>query len=634
MSSTKIETSASGSQAELRNRLQKGGVKNITNSSNPAKNRSAEEILIEKLDAFLSSIEQRLERFDQYFKISGDVLIEDKEPEGETAATSSRSRRSSSASLSSLKSFSMYNLNKVYEQLSTVKDQVLKTSVLNLEYLYKALDDKYTDLFNPDGENEPVSTYMESLSNNREILTNKIITNLNFFEQKLSHIDALIKSKTPQATPNYDEDAKFNRYRFFNFNRALKAAQNGYLHYYQLPLSWRENRYIIHGYRFNLSHREMWKSMFHFNHNESANIWTHVAGALTMCYLGLVHFPNTEVYAKNSRMGNAMMFIFIAAALECLISSVLWHTYSCFAQIKIRNRFACVDYTGITVLITCSVIAAEYCSLYNYAKLLYSFMAVSICAGLAGFSFNWSPYFDRPDCRPIRIGFFISLAFLGGVTFLCKWHYEGLATAFYFYFPLVYKSFVWYWAGVVFYGGLIPERWRYDIIINEDDTCGHDHSASDVLFGNIEHSGEEELKEVKESMASHCAVHNRHSQGCHDHDHVTGADPYTMDQVSAVKSDAGPGASGGDDQHRAPCTCAQATLDDDTMQQNDILKKHFPEAPMRTPYHRDFFSLWWVDYILQSHNIWHVFVVLGVVGHYFSLLGMYEAIHTQQQQLA
>ncbi|GEQ71906.1 hypothetical protein JCM33374_g5592 [Metschnikowia sp. JCM 33374] len=672
MSSTKIQT-VSATHSELRSRAQNtSDPKTTANTSLPSGGmRSAEEILIEKLDAFLSSIEHRLDRFDQYFKLSGDGILEDEgTPELQPSTDNSpQARRSSSASLSSLKSFSMYNLNKVYEQLSMVKDQVLKTSVLNLEYLYKTLDDKYNYLFNQDGDEHPESTqpsYMESLTSNREILTNKIITNLTYFEQKLSHIDALIKSKTPQATANYDEDAKFNRYRFFNFNRALKAAQKGYLHYYQLPLSWRENRYIIHGYRFNLSHREMWKSMFHFNHNESANIWTHVLGALTICYLGLVHFPSTDVYANNSRMGNTMMFIFILAALECLVSSVLWHTYSCFAQLKIRNRFACVDYTGITVLITCSVIAVEYCSLYNYTKLFYSFMAVSIASGLAGFLFNWSPYFDRPDCRPFRIGFFVSLAFLGATTFLCKWYYEGIVTAFYFYSPLVYKSFIWYWAGVVFYGGLIPERWRYDIIINEDDICGHEHNASDVLTGNIEHSGEEELQEVQASMASACSKHGHpHQDGEAEHpaspqspasDSVTGTpegkDPYTgstreicepqLCTGGVTSHDAASSAAIGEVKHceeirqsdksgkGVTCTCVPAALDDETMQKNDILRRHFPESPIQTPYHKDFLSLWWVDYILHSHNIWHVFVVLGVVGHYFCLLGMYGEIHLLQ----
>lgn len=610
MSVTRIQNTL-GAETELRNRSHKNGDgksgTNVTTDSSGT--RSTEEVLIEKLDAFLSSIEHRLVRFDQYFKLAGDSLLEEEstkpyiEKSGEPSGSGTRLRRSSSASILTIKHFSMDNLNKVYEQLSSVKDQVLQTLVLNLEYLYKTLDDKYNELFNADGESTPEPSYLNTLSTNRDILADKIITNLAYFEQKLAHIDALVQSKTPQATANYDADERFARYRFYNFNRALNAARDRYLHYYQLPLSWRENRYIIHGYRFNLSHREMWRSMVHFNHNESANIWTHIVGAGVICYLAAVHFPGTEVYASNSRTGNAVMYLFLAAALECLVSSVLWHTYSCFAHFKIRNRFACVDYTGITVLITCSVIAAEYCALYNYPKLLYAFMAVLVASGLGGFLFNWLPYFDRPDCRPLRIVFFVSLAFLGASTFLCKWYYDGLAPAFYFYFPLVYKSFVWYWLGVVFYGGLIPERWRYDIVINEDDTCSHDHSVVEVISGNIEHSGEEELRDVQATIAApgSAAVH---------------------------KTPTTPAAS--ETTHTTSPPRAATDIDDEIMQHNDILRKHFPDSPTRTPYHNDFLSLWWVDYIFQSHNIWHVFVVLGVVGHYFCLLGMFDNIHNHQ----
>lgn len=576
------------------------------NKDAPAeRQRSAEEILVEKLDAFLSSIERRLDRFDEYFKVVNEPI---QDPEGEGDDTPGRSRLSSSASLTSLKSFSKSNLNKVYELLSAVKDQVLKTSVLNLEYLYKALDDKYTYLFNQDVEDDFETK--EQAPTNRELLTRKIITNLNYFEQRLTDIDMLIKSKTPQATANYDEDARFNRFRFYNFNKALRAAQQGYLHYYQLPLSWRENRYIIYGYRFNLSHREMLKSMFHFNHNETGNIWTHMIGAMAIAYLGLVHFPSTEVFAANTRTGNAVMFIFIAAALECLISSVLWHTYSCFAQIKVRNRFACVDYTGITVLITCSVIIAEYCSLYHQPKLLATFIGFLCFSGMAGFLFNWSPYFDRPECRPLRIGFFVSLAFLGSTTFLCKWYYEGFFLAFYFFSPLTYKSFLWYWLGVIFYGGLIPERWRYDVIVNEDDTCHHDHSALDVIFGNIEHSGMEELQEMKNAMDHGCC--QEHAKCCRGAV-ATGRTPGQPNEAS----------------NRGQCSCASKHGEEDAEKalEEEIVRKHFPAAPQKTPYYNDLLSLWWVDYFFQSHNIWHIFVVFGVVGHYFCMVGMFEKIH-------
>ena len=95
------------------------------------------------------------------------------------------------------------------------------------------------------------------------------------------------------------------------------------------------------------------------------------------------------------------------------MNSSLWHTFSCFAHYPTRQTFACVDYTGITVLITCSIISVEYCSLYNYPKLLMGYVGFSTLCGLAGFVFNWSSYFDKPECRSIRIGFSLDYHFLG-----------------------------------------------------------------------------------------------------------------------------------------------------------------------------------------------------------------------------
>lgn len=591
-------------ETEIRNRFH--------NHQEPV-SKLAEELLVEQLDFFLSSIEHRLHSFETYFQLTSSNVDENEHEILHKVSSRPQSRRSSVVSMSQVKDFSRTQLNMIYEQLSTVKDQMLLTSIMNLDFLYKTLDDKYNDLFNQDGgeiiTEEPLKEQIGLT--NRDLLTKKIITNLHFFEEKLLQIDAYIKSKTPLATDAYEEDAKFNRFRFFNFNKALNLAQKRYLHYYQLPLSWRENRYIINGYRFSLSHKNTFKSIFHFNHNETWNIWTHVIGGLVMLYLGLVHYPSTDAFTRSSVGDNAIMVLFIFASLKCLISSILWHTYSTFAHLTTRNRFACVDYTGITVLVTCSVISAEYCSLYNYPKLLALFMSFSIVAGLAGLAFNWSSYFDRPECRPLRIGFYVCLACLGGSTFLCKWYYEGIFEAITFYAPLTYRSFIWYWIGVIFYGGLIPERWRYDVIIHEDETCHHSHSALEVFLGNIEHSGEEELQELANMIKATDAVSRRNS-AC------------TLGTVLSHNSYQSIGVISND--NNSPRT-SQYFEENDEVKYKDILEKHFPERPKLTPYHKDFLSLWWVDYVFQSHNLWHIFVVFGVVGHYFCIVEMLESNH-------
>lgn len=542
---------------------------------------TTEELLIEKLDIFLSLIEQRIERFEQYFKVMGseESVEEEDENEKDKEAREGRSRRNSLALLSLIlliRQISVSHLNRVYEQLYKVKELVLVNSFRNAEYLYKTLDDQYSSMFGREVEDfldSEITTPGAGFPGmaRKEALQNKLIDTLHYFEEKLAYIDGYLSAKGGAV----EEDELSSALKFFNFNKALKHLDDGYLHYYQLPLAWRENKYIIEGYRFTMGHWDMVKLMFHFDHNETGNIWTHMIGFFVISYLAVVHFPQTSVYQANLITDNCIMYLFFAASAKCLISSVLWHTYSCFAHLQTRARFACVDYTGITTLITCSVVSAEYCALYHMPKLLTFFVTLSIICGLGGLTFNWLPYFDKPECRHLRIGFFVGLAAMGGMTFFFKWFYEGIYSSIYFYMPLTYKLFLWYWIGVLFYAGLIPERWRYDVIVDHEAPCRHTHTPLDVLSG-FENSGKEEIEEIEQEMEK-------------------------LEESQAES----------------------AVAENQTM---SVIQKHFPATPTKTPYLSDFLSLWWVDYIGLSHNMWHIFVVCGIVGHYFSLIGMFELI--------
>lgn len=606
----------------------------LRNRFNTTDKDSTEEILIEKLDIFLSSIESRLDQFEQYFKFNNiedldeelrndgkHKLLEVNTPDAATASAiddpikisvtnngnnaedeyeiamseeeeevedSSRlqlpkSRRSSTSSVKSFRNFA--KLDMIHQRLKFIKQSVLKSSILNLDYLYKTLDDQYNYLFNSDDLADQLDS---KLDNSKEILSEKIITTMQYFDEKLTHIDSLIQRR---IQPIETDESIFNIFKFYNFNKALKIAQHKHLHYYQLPLGWRENRYIINGYRFSLHHTTMLKSIFQFNHNESMNIWTHLIGIFIMLYYWFVDFPSTEVYKTNTFKDNAVVYFFLSCAISCLVSSSCWHTYSCFAKLNTRYNFACIDYTGITILITASIIAVEYVSLYNYPKLLNFFIPFTSICGTSGLLFSWTPYFDKPECRSIRISYFVGLAGLGAATIFLLCIYEGFIKSFKFFIPLFYKSLVWYWIGVIFYGGLIPERWRYDVVINEDEFCDHVHNTSDVISGNIEKSGREEYEEIEHDLTTQI-LRNRKPQ---------------KEQEEEQEDE--------DEEEEA-----------ENEKFKSIINKHFPEEPQKTHYEKDFFSLWWVDYVFSSHNIWHIFVVLGVMGHYYCVVDMYSKI--------
>ena len=629
---------------------------------------TVEELLIEKLDYFVSSIEARLNNFDIFFKWKEAHADDDNDNDHDLAdyndkpiktttniyhtsaeyssgnLLSSRSRSDSTASLQSLKELSIIKLNLIRDRLRLIKKSVLSKGFTNVEFLYNLLADQYDYLFNSvvdpsmvmdDDEigshekpmKESSTSSPLSSPSPREVLSNKLIDIIYYFDQKLTNIDDYLREKNAIVEGGIkdlqengaSEQPHFINLRYFNFNRALKnAARNKYVHYYELPLMWRENKYIIQGYRFSLKHSEMWKLIFAW-HNETMNIWSHLVGVGVVLYIALVQFPSTTVFEVMSKGDKLFMYLFLVAALGCLVSSSTWHTYSCFAHYPSRANFACIDYSGITLLITCSVIAIEYCALYNYPNLSLAFIIFTMACGLGGFAFNWSPYFDKPECRPLRIGFFIGLSFSGSTALLCQSWYYGPWHALWFVLPLFYKSFAWYLLGVVFYGGLIPERWRFDVIIEENNAvgagCHHHYDAIDVIEDKVGHAGEEEIDQIELELLE-LELHRLQKVK----DALAPAKASDEAELSAdnVEHDSGTDLDDNDEEEEE-----EEEEDDDFKR---LVKKHFKKEPTKTPYANKFMSLWWVDYFMASHNIWHICVLLGILGHYSCLVHMFNEI--------
>ncbi|KAI5961077.1 IZH3 [Candida margitis] len=621
---------------------------------------TVEELLIEKLDYFVSSIEARLNNFEIFFKWkeahANDESVVAERANGYSNSSSNnfyksggslspRDRSDSSSSLQSLQSLKEVSLNKlnlVRDRLRLIKKSVLSKGFTNVEFLYNLLTDQYDYLFNSvvdpdmlDGEQqhgqeeklideattETTGAATAGVSP-REVLSNKLIDMIYYFDQKLTNIDDYLREKNAivdsgfidlQNNEQQQQSPHFVNLRYFNFNRALKnAAKNKYVHYYELPLMWRENKYIIQGYRFSLKHSEMWKSVFAW-HNETMNIWSHLVGVGIVCIIGLVQFPSSDVFPLMNKWDKLAMYGFLLSALGCLVSSSTWHTYSCFAHYPSRANFACIDYSGITLLITCSVTAIEYCALYNHPTLSLAFMIFTMMCGIGGFAFNWSPYFDKPECRPLRIGFFIGLSFSGSTALLCQSWYYGVWRAFWFTLPLFYKSFVWYLLGVVFYGGLIPERWRFDVIIEENNAnaCHHHYDAIDVIEDNVGHAGEEEIDQIEQELLD---LELRRKQRVND-----ALNGETEKDIKKHAED-----EGAVTEHDSVTDMDEEEDDDDDFKR--LVKKHFKNEPTKTPYADKFMSLWWVDYFLASHNIWHICVLLGILGHYSCLVHMFNEI--------
>lgn len=367
-----------------------------------------------------------------------------------------------------------------------------------------------------------------------DIDTQQVIQTLDFLDE---HLDLFIE----------DPHSIKKTIQFYNWDNACDLGRQRHLHFYELPFPWRENRYIIHGYRFYDSHVKSVLSVVNWYgwHNETLNIWSHLFGAVYLAYLLFIQLPTTKVFMSQDvpLFGKLIIQVFLIAGIKCLLSSSVWHTLNGTCCLPLRCKFACIDYTGITVLITASILSTEFVSVYNLATQSLStsmtvYMSLSLCLGIFGSFMNWSPRFDRPESRPFRIAFYVLLAGLGMISFLHLTISRGIDHSSQFFKPVWNRSLIWYLIGVVFYGSFIPERWRTDVELD----CTIPTDAE--LCSNLD------------ILTKHKHVHFR-----------------------AV-----------------------------------------PSKSSRT----GFFSLWWVDYFLSSHTLWHFFVLLGVIGHYNALLDMFE----------
>ncbi|CCH44659.1 putative membrane protein [Wickerhamomyces ciferrii] len=472
-----------------------------------AEDNSMEDDLLSRIDSFISSIEAKLDKVENFFTTGGKFGAEKKRVGNDDA---------------------LATLQNLYDTLITIKSSVFTKSV-NLENFNRILDEHYGHLLSSINSTESLGFH------------EKLLTGLHFLDAKINQFNNLIEGERKplleESTSPEDQLSSSIRsfnIKFYNYERAISQGISRLLHYYELPFPWRENKYIINGYRFQNNHLHALKSICEC-HNETTNIWTHLIGAMVMLYVCFVDYPSSEVYKQGTFADNAIMYLFLIAGVKCLLSSSFWHTFNGTTNLYLRKKFACIDYTGITVLITTSIITTEHAALHYFPKLKIGYITFSLICGIIGFFFNWSAHFDRPESRWLRIGFFIALAGLGVSAFFSLAFIVGLKRALTFYFPLI-RSFIWYLSGVVFYGSLIPERFRSDVIVAEDQP-EESEIGSEELMKNID--------------------------------------------------------------------------------------SYFKKSPPLTS-NQSFLSLWWIDYFMSSHNIWHVFVVFGCLGHYSGVYEMFK----------
>jgi len=233
------------------------------------------------------------------------------------------------------------------------------------------------------------------------------------------------------------------------------ARKHGLITYEMLPEPWRVNPHIHRGYRFSETKLDCVRSCFTLN-NESFNIWSHGLGFVLVLALAFYFYPNTPAFASATQFDIFIAGMFFFAACKCMICSTVWHTMSSISNQGLMERFACVDYTGISFLVAASIMTTEYTAFYCEPISRWTYLGATLVLGIAGTILPWHPTFNRADMSWLRVGFFVSLALtgfipIGQLTYERGWH----ATA-YFYKPIL-ESILVYFVGACLYAAKIPE---------------------------------------------------------------------------------------------------------------------------------------------------------------------------------
>jgi len=239
-----------------------------------------------------------------------------------------------------------------------------------------------------------------------------------------------------------------------NIDNAVKRAkQHGLIGYEDLPHPWRVNPHIIKGYRFSESKVDCARSIFVFS-NETVNIWTHVVGLVIVLAIAFHFYPSSVNFTQSSRTDIVFAAMFFFAACKCLVCSAMWHTMSSIAEQGLMERFACVDYTGISLLIAASIMTTEYTAFYCEPVSRWTYILLTATLGVGGVILPWHPTFNRADMNWARVLFYVSLATTGfAPVFQLTWT-RGSIWSWYFYSPLI-RSIMVYFVGALIYASQV-----------------------------------------------------------------------------------------------------------------------------------------------------------------------------------
>ncbi|RLV84847.1 ADIPOR-like receptor IZH1 [Meyerozyma sp. JA9] len=234
------------------------------------------------------------------------------------------------------------------------------------------------------------------------------------------------------------------------------------LYYHNLEEWRKDNHYILSGYvpQTN-SFKKCFDSLFYV-HNETVNIWSHLVPSLIVLAAIYVYVNDYLVIYPTHLGWEKFNFLqFGIAATCCMGLSSIFHCSKSHSQpvSKFGNQ---LDYFGIIIMITCSLISIILFAFYDEPVAKYGFLSLFLVLGGICSVLTLDPQFATPTYRPLRSAMFILFGLSGVLPVAAATYIYGLETAIersnakY----LVGEGF-FYIFGAVMYAMRVPERFTH-----------------------------------------------------------------------------------------------------------------------------------------------------------------------------
>lgn len=389
----------------------------------------SEEGLLLKMDLVLSELERRLEYWESYGELKLDSSI----------------------------SAAMVTLQAVQSRCSQASEDVMGAGRRRLHLMVETLESGYQEAMAAAGS-----------------LNEKAKVGIELLDSMLQDIETQAAKLREKGLANAAGTLMDEGFRVMDegIERAIRAAESledsvqraitrarehGLLRYEDLPIPWRVNPHIVKGYRFSETKAACVRSAFRFS-NELVNIWSHALGLLLVLAIAFYFYPTSANFSLSTKSDIFVAAVFFFAACQCLVCSTIWHTMNSVADVNLVSMFACVDYTGISLLIAASIMTTEYTAFYCEPVSRWGYMITTAILGVGGVVLPWHPRFNGQHMAWARVAFYVGLGATGFLPILQIWYTRGAESVWASYSPIL-ESILVYLCGAFVYASKVPERW-------------------------------------------------------------------------------------------------------------------------------------------------------------------------------